>query len=88
MPTNSGDVPIKHCVERSDLVYPHRRHLQQLSDIVHRTDTRPSLVLTLCKVKYRDDCSLPVLGRILGDSLLRDLEVFGRKLEWDLEYRV
>lgn len=69
------DAPVEHGIEGRDLVHPHWGHPEQLCDIVHNADARPSLVLPLPEVKERNDCSLLILRRISRDDLFGPLHV-------------
>lgn len=80
----SGNIPVEHSIERRNFIHPHGRHLQELRNVVHHTDTRPSLVLSLRKVQKRNRCSFLVLRRVVRDNLLCPLEVLGVEFEWDL----
>ena len=42
--------PIKHGIKGRDLVHPHRRHLDQLRNIVHDANAGPAIILALAKV--------------------------------------
>jgi len=78
------DAPVEHGVEGSNLVHPHSWHLQELRDIVHDANARPSLVLPLAEVEKGNDGSLLVLGRIPSDDFLRALHVLSIELERNL----
>ena len=83
MDTNNN-VPVEHGIERRDLIHTHGGHLQELRDVVHNTDTRPSLVLSLRQVEQRNDSGFLVLGRVVRDDFLCAGEVLCVELEWDL----
>ena len=67
--------PIVHCVKRSHLVHPHRRHLQPARNLVHNAQTRKAM-LSLAEIKQGHDGGLFVLWRVplqdLGDEGLID----------------
>ena len=62
--------PVEHGVERRDFVHAHGLHLEQLRHIVHDTDARPSLVLSLAEVEEGDDGCLLVLGWVMRDDFV------------------
>jgi hypothetical protein len=70
------DAPVEHSVECGNLVNSHRWHFQHFGDIVHNTDARPALVLTLRQVKQGNDSSLLILCGIMGNDVLCPLQVF------------
>jgi hypothetical protein len=57
--------PVEHGVERRDFVYSHRWHFEQLRHVVHNTDARPSLVLSLAEVEEGNGGSLLILWWIM-----------------------
>lgn len=59
---------VEHRVEGCYFIHAHGRHLQKLRNIIHYADTCPALVLTLSKVKERDDSCFLVLWGIPGDD--------------------
>jgi hypothetical protein len=77
-------VPVEHGVERGHFVDTHWRHSQEISDVVHNANTRPSFILSLTEIKKRNDCSLFILRRIVGNNVLGALQIFGIKFEGDL----
>lgn len=79
-----GDVPVEHGVEGRNLVHAHGRHFEKLGDVVHDADACPAFVLPLAEVEERNDGGLLVLGRVVGDDLLRTLQVIRGELERDL----
>jgi hypothetical protein len=58
-------VSIVHGVERRDLVYTHRRHLQQSRHFIHDADACES-VLSLSEVEQRHDSGFLVLWGVAG----------------------
>ena len=68
-------LPIERGVESCDLVDAHWRHLEELGDIVHDADARPSFVLSLSEVEEGYHGCLLVLGRVVRDDLLCSLHV-------------
>ena len=79
-----GDAPVEHGVKGCDLVHTHRRHLEELGNVVHDADARPALVLSLAEVEKRDDGGFLVLGWVMRDDLLRTLQVLRGELEGNL----
>jgi hypothetical protein len=77
--------PIEHGVESRNLVYPHRRHFQELRDIIHNADTRPPFVLSLSKVKERNHSCLLVLGWVTRNDFLGPLVI--RSVEFERNLR-
>ena len=78
------DAPVEHGVERRDLVDTHGRHLEQLRDIIHDADARPSLVLPLAEVEERDYGGLLVLWWVSADDFLGTFEVVWVEFEGNL----
>lgn len=76
--------PVKHGVESRHFVNAHGWHFQELRDVVHDADTRPSLVLSLTEMEEGDDSTLLVLWGIPGYDFVRFLQVVRGKLEWYL----
>ena len=77
-------LPIEHGVKCRNLVNSHRRHAEEVSDVVHDADTCPSFVLTLSEIKQRNNGGFLVLRRIVRDNFLSSLHVFGIELESNL----
>jgi hypothetical protein len=80
--------PVEHCIKRRHLIHPHRRHLQQLRNVVHHTYARPSFVLSLAEVEEGDDSCLFVLRRVVRDNDFGFGKVFGGELEGKLSRRL
>ncbi len=57
--------PVEHGVERRDFVHSHGLHFKQLRHVVHNTDARPSLVLSLAEVEEGNGGCLLVLWWIM-----------------------
>ena len=76
--------PVEHGVERRDFVHSHRLHFEQLCHVVHDTDARPSLVLSLAEVEEGDGGCLLVLLWIMGDDFIGALKVLRCELECNL----
>mmetsp|Transcript_6703 Transcript_6703/g.9978 ORF Transcript_6703/g.9978 Transcript_6703/m.9978 type:complete len:269 (+) Transcript_6703:336-1142(+) len=51
-------LPVEHGVEGGDLVDGHGRGAHHLRNLVHRRHRQPAPVLSLSKIKQRDDCPL------------------------------
>ncbi len=77
--------PVEHRVERHDLVHPHGCHFEQLGHVVHNTDARPSLILSLADVKERDDSCFLVLRWVMGDDFIGAFKVLRCELERNLD---
>ena len=77
-------LPVEHSIERGYFVDAHWRHSQEIGNVVHNANTRPSFILALTKIKKRNDCSLFILRRIAGNNVLRSLQIFGIELEGNL----
>lgn len=80
----SDGLAVEHGVESGDLVYAHRRHLEELGDIVHDRDRDPTRVLALTEVEQWDDGGLLVLLGVVRDDLLCHLLVLLVKLKGDI----
>lgn len=61
---------VEHGVERSDLVNAHRRHLEQLGNVVHDRNGNPTRVLSLTEIEQWNNGSLFVLLRVVRDDFL------------------
>ena len=71
---------VVHGVEGRDLVHPHRRHLQKLSDCIHDADAGEA-VLALAKIEEWHNGGFLVLGRVAFEDLVDELFVDGVELE-------
>ena len=74
--------PVEHSVESRDLIYSHRGHLQNASNLIHHADTAIP-VLSLTQIKQRQDGGFLVLGRIPRDDLFDEGEVCVIEFEGD-----
>lgn len=77
-------LPVKHGVKCGYFINTHWRHIQDICNVVHNTNARPSFILTLTKIKKRNDCSLSILWRIARNNIMCMLQIFGIKFESNL----
>ena len=76
--------PVEHGVERRYFVHSHGLHFEQLRHVVHNTDARPSLVLSLADIEEGNDGRLLVLWWIMRDDFIGALKVLRCELERNL----
>ena len=81
-------LPVKHGVECGNFIDTHWRHFQKICNVVHNANARPSFILTLTKIKKRNDCSLFILGWIARNNILCALQIFGIEFKGNLARRV
>lgn len=75
-------IPIVHGIERSHLIYPHRRHFQYSRHLIHYADTREAM-LSLPEIQQGHHRRLLVLAGIPGQYLSNELLIRLIELERD-----
>jgi len=77
-------LPVEHGVERGHFIDTHWRHFQEIGNVVHNANARPSFILALTEIKKRNDCSLFILRWIARNNVVCALQIFGIKFEGNL----
>ena len=77
-------LPVKHGIKCGHFIDTHWRHFQEICNVVHDANARPSFILALTEIKKRNDCSLFILRRIVRNNILCTLQIFGIKFEGNL----
>lgn len=81
---SASRIPVVHCVEGSDLVDTHRRHLQDTRNLIHDADAGKA-VLALAQVEQRHYRRLLVLAWIAAQDLLDELLILCVEFEGNVQ---
>jgi hypothetical protein len=77
-------LPIEHGVKCGYFIDTHWRHFQEICNVVHNANARPSFILALTEIKKRNNCSFLILRRIVRNNILCTLQISNVKSEGNL----